>query len=124
MNLQQFITETLVQISKGIEGADKQLADSSAIVNPRHVAAEPKLDSAYGFLIEEHEVRNHRAIVQKIDFDVALHASTSTEAAGKVGLLVAGIGIGTKASSEHGDKSESRIKFSIPMVLPFTKKGQ
>lgn len=123
MNLQQFISETLIQIARGVEEADKQLADSGAIVNPRHVVPEPKA-STYGYLAEEPENREYLAIVQKIDFDVAVFASQTTEAEGKAGLMVAAIGLGTKASSERGEKSESRIKFSIPFVLPFTKKDK
>jgi len=124
MNLEDFVAESLVQIARGIEKADELLQDSGAIVNPRHVVPESPGPNAYGFLAENPADQGYMAIVQKIDFDVAVYASQTTETGGKAGLMVAALGVGANASTEKGEKTESRIKFSIPFVFPFTKKNQ
>ena len=67
MNLQHFITQTLVQIAKGVEGAAGELKDSSAIVNPRNVSGTHNANSnVYGYLDENKKF--YRA-VQQIEFE-------------------------------------------------------
>jgi hypothetical protein len=118
MNLQQFISETLVQIAKGIEEANVQLKDSKAKVNPPGIATGGESNSAiYGFLAED-EPDKFRKVVESIDFDVAVYAVEGTETKGGIGIMVGTIGLGSHGKNEAGKSSESRIKFRVPMVLP------
>jgi len=118
MNLKQFISETLVQIAKGIEEANTQLKDSKAKINPPGIATGGQHDSAvYGFLAED-EPDKFRKVVESIDFDVAVYAVEGTETKGGIGIMVGTIGLGSHGKSESGKSSESRIKFRVPMVLP------
>jgi hypothetical protein len=119
MDLQNFITQTLVQIAKGVEGASLELKDSSAIVNPRNVSGTHNANSnVYGYLDENKKF--YRA-VQQIEFDVAVVASKGTETKGGIGIMVGSIGLGSQGKSDAENSSHSRIKFKIPMVLPFDK---
>ena len=119
MELQQFISSALVQIAKGIESASEELGDSNAIVNPRNVIGTNGTDDqkVYGYL-SEGSARKLRKAVQLIDFDVAVVAAEGSSTKGGLGIKVGGIGIGAQGQSEDKKTSESRIKFSIPMVLP------
>lgn len=63
------------------------------------------------------------AHVSNIDFDVAVTAETkeNTENGLKAGIKVAGIlnfGVGSKGDATESSQSISRIRFSIPVLLP------
>jgi len=116
MELQTFITTTLVQIARGIEDAAKQLEGTKAVVNPRNVhAVEGKGASVYGYLNTQ---KQFFKVVQKIDFDVAVTAERGTETKGGIGIHVGSIGVGSQGKTEKANSSVSRISFSVPMVLP------
>jgi hypothetical protein len=118
MDLTTFIKESLVQISRGIDEANAALEGSTAMVNPRNIVPSPKGDSKfYGYLSEAKETK-HMRVVQEIEFDVAVHATEGTETKGGIGIMVGAIGLGSQGKSQAGNASESRIRFTIPMVLP------
>jgi hypothetical protein len=116
MELQDFISGTLVQIARGIEDAAGKLKGTKAIVNPRNVApAGEKYGDLYGF------VNPHKPFykaVQKIEFDVAVTASAGKETKSGIGIMVSSITVGSQGKSESQNSSVSRIRFSVPMVLP------
>lgn len=121
MNLTTFIRESLVQIARGIEEANDALADTTAKVNPRGIAPSPKGDTKfYGYLNEDDTVK-YRRVVQEIEFDIAVHVSEGTETKGGIGIMVGSIGLGSHGKSQAGSTSESRLKFTVPMVLPVSK---
>ena len=116
MELQDFISTTLIQIARGIEMAANELDDSKAVVNPRNVNTRvPEEADIYGYLDTK---RKFYKVVQKIEFDVAVTAEKGTETKGGIGIQVGSIGLGTQGKSENASSSVSRIKFSIPMTLP------
>jgi hypothetical protein len=91
MQLHEFITETLVQIAKGVENANSQLKGSSAIINPRHVNYNNNEHvRAYGWLTEKKE--KLRA-VHLIEFDVAVKATEGKENKGGIGVSMGAIGL-------------------------------
>ena len=111
MDLKQFITETLVQISEGIEEAQRQLKErgSAAIVNTNMT----KTDD--GHLV----TGGRRRPVEYVEFDVAILANEGTETKAGIGLTVASLlklDAGGKSSESAG--RESRIKFKVPMSYP------
>lgn len=116
MELQDFISSTLIQIARGIEKAANELDDSKAVVNPRNVNTNvPQEADIYGVLDTQ---KRYFKVVQKIDFDVAVTAEKGTETKGGIGIQVGSVGLGTQGKSENISSSVSRIKFSIPMTLP------
>jgi hypothetical protein len=116
MDLKEFIRESLVQISEGIQEANEKLNESEACVNPHGIQAYSNEAKAYGRINRKFD--NKEQIVQLVDFDVALHADSGTETGGGLKLSIASIGVGADAKSSEKSSSESRIKFSIPMVYP------
>jgi len=54
-----------------------------------------------------------------VDFDIAVTADSTSDAGGKVGLKIAGIGeIGGGGSSANRDTVVSRVKFQVPITFP------
>ena len=116
MELQDFITTSLVQIARGIENAAAQLKDSKAFVNPRNVdTGDINDEHIYGYLNVR---KKFYKVVQKIDFDVAVTAEATKETKGGLGISVGSISLGTHGRSENAGGTVSRIRFSVPMVLP------
>lgn len=123
MNLENFIAETITQIARGVERAAGNLESSSALVSPRNIKpADDKNSKIYGYL-ERYEKSSYQRVVEEIEFDVAVTASEGTEAKAGMGIMVGSIGIGTQGKSDTENTSVSRIKFRIPVVLPYTAKA-
>jgi hypothetical protein len=120
MDLQQFIRESLVQIAAGIEDASKELVNSSAVVNPRHVnVSHNEAVKAYGW---ESDVADKLRTVQLIQFDVAVTATEGKENKGGIGISIGNVGLGAARKEDVGSSALSRIQFSVPMVLPTAAK--
>ena len=114
MELREFITETLTQISDGIEDAQKRLKarGSDAIINTNMT------EIGTGQVV----TGGRRRPVEMVDFDVAILANEGTEKRAGAGLTVASLlkfDAGAKTNQSAG--SESRIKFRIPMTYPMHK---
>lgn len=111
MDLKQFITETLVQISDGIEAAQKQLKESGS---------EARINTNMTVIEGGHIVTGgRRRAVEFVEFDVAVLANEGTETKGGIGITVASLlklDMGGKSTESAG--RESRIKFKVPMSYP------
>lgn len=119
MNLQEFIRETLVQISQGITAANADLKDTGAKVNPRNV--HPYLhtsDKVYGHVDTSKPKEEFFPLVELVEFDVALTVSEGKETKGGIGIAIGTIGLGSQGRSDSERSSESRVKFRIPVQLP------
>jgi len=118
MDLKEFVKESIVQIAKGIEGANEELMNSSAMVNPVNIAANSGSAQVYARTKTPSGQSLGSRVVEKVQFDVAVVAETGEEGSVGAKLSIASIGIGAKGKTESTNKSESRIKFSIPVVYP------
>ncbi len=114
MELKQFVTETLVQISEGIEAAQKQLKEngSASIINTNMTKTND------GHLV----TGGRRRPVEYVEFDVAVLANEGTETKAGIGLTVASLlKLDAGGQSNQTAGSESRIKFKVPMSYPMHK---
>jgi hypothetical protein len=116
MDLKEFIKESLVQISEGINEANVALESSGASVNPKGIRAYSKDAKAYGRI--ESNFKHRDNLVHMVSFDVALHAEAGSESGGGLKLSIASIGANANTKSKDSEKSESLIKFEIPMKYP------
>jgi len=114
MELKQFITETLVQISEGIEEAQKVLKERGS---------EARINTNMTKTVDGHLVTGgRRRAVEFVDFDVAILANEGTETKAGIGLTVASLlklDAGGRSNQTQGQ--ESRIKFKVPMSYPMHK---
>lgn len=115
MDLQTFITSTLVQIVGGVAEAQKQLIElnTNAVVNPNTI----KLDD------------RKSGTPTAVHFDVALtvveesHSSSGEKLSGKAGFLsivTANISADTTGEEKGGRRNEtvSRVKFEVMLAQP------
>jgi hypothetical protein len=56
--------------------------------------------------------------VQIIDFDIAITAAENEQRGGGGGMNIEVLKVGIKGSSEFSTSEVSRLKFSIPIMLP------
>ena len=115
MELKEFIKESLSQIIDAVKETQEKYKDTN-VVNCHHNIQEVK-DGLY--ILDENEYDNYssRSKVQNIDMDIAI--SVTEKEGNKSGLGIAKI-INAGISSENTQQNESisKIKFSIPIVLP------
>ena len=117
MELKDFIKTSLTEICRAIEEANKELADSEAIINPGCIQINSDESQAYGRQSNK-AVHEERKVVQKVDFDVAVYAQEGEKAGGGAKISIASIGIGANAEVTSASKSETRLKFSVPVIYP------
>ena len=116
MELDEFVTATLVGISKGVEEASKQLKDSTTIINPRNLSFNYSREAP---IVLKNSIESEvPRLLEKIEFDVAVTVSDGTGTNGKIGISVGVLSLGSQGKSESSNSTISRIKFSVPMVLP------
>lgn len=114
MDLKDFVRESLVQIANGISEANAALEGTSAAVNPHNVQAYSTEAKAYGRLNDAFKEKD--ALVELVEFDVAVTTESGTQTGGGIKISVASIGVGAEGKSTGSQSRESRIKFRVPMV--------
>jgi hypothetical protein len=105
MELQEFVTETLVAIQKGVAEAITRAEEDKTIgaINP--VWSDDKVDW-----------KDH---VQLVEFDVAVTATDKSSGGGKGSIKILSIAeVGAEGSKSLERSTVSRVKFSIPIVPP------
>jgi len=103
MELKEFVSGTLVEIIEGVKEAQSKTMDRAkhgTYVNPGCQGANS---------------------TRPIEFDVAVTAVEGQKTKGGVGIFVGPVGLGSHGQSEVQNTSLSRIKFTVPIVLPIGK---
>jgi hypothetical protein len=113
MNIQQFVCESLVQLTKGIQEAQGKLKDTSARINPGMLGSP---EETSGKIIGKSDSDSTPVLL--VEFDLAVTAAKGTETKGGIGILVGSIGIGSHGQTEKISESYSRLCFSVPMAFP------
>ena len=113
MELKEFIKTAIVDIVNAVKEAQAEIGDTATVMPIRSTAHQ-----AFDVAIEGgHEV------VSNIDFDIAVTVGSKEGAEGKMGggIQIAQIfnfGAGHIENAESTVQNVSRMKFTIPMVLP------
>lgn len=117
MELKDFISGTLIQIIEGVSEAQNYAAENNTKVNP------PNLTLIKAGSNDIYCDTSNSKYAQIVDFDVAI--TTSDESSGKagIGIFVGPVGIGGQTKSDQSNSSVSKLKFSVPVLLP-TQKNQ
>lgn len=109
MDIRQFVSETLTQIVEGVTDANQRLSDDSE-VNPR-CGGTPEGKPYVEYYSELRPV-------ELVDFDLAVTVTEGTGAKGGLGVAAGFIGLGGQKSSESSAEAVSRVKFTLPLMLP------
>jgi hypothetical protein len=125
MDLQQFVTETLNRILKGVSDVQGTNNRNGIKVNPvlTHYT-NPKHPEYIGDkqkLPADIVVSRDGNVVVMVDFDVAITATQGTGTSRGIGVSVGTVGLGAQAQSTKANTSESRVNFRVPVVLPHTE---
>lgn len=107
MELNEFITKTLIDISKGVWEAQRECVNNGTFINPS--------TSRSG-----HSVRDANETplpVTTIEFEIGLTVTQGNENSFGIGVLFGDIGLGGKHKNSNENKSITNIKFSVPLAL-------
>lgn len=117
MELKEFISETIQQISLGVKDAMEKCSELDVIVNP-----DVTVGSNGDYFVPQKEIGvAMQRRVQVIDMDIAITVTESqgNAATGKIGVSIFSISGETKGGKNTSN--ESRVRFSIPVCLPVSK---
>lgn len=114
MKLNEFISQSLIEIGQGIIEAQKEYAEFEGMggqVNPRGMTySNPDL------IAGQHKATSR--IAQTVEFDLMVADASESGKSGKAGIEVLGQGISGNASQVKNEESVNRIRFKIPVVFP------
>ena len=110
MDIEKFVSETLVQIAAGVTDANEKMQS-------RNLNA--KANPAGGNVVSQAST-HYRGIpdTQMISFDIAVTVETATATNGEAGVGLSVLKLGTSGESSSTDSQASRIQFTIPLKLP------
>lgn len=117
MELKEFIKESLSQIIDAIVETQDKYKETNVLICPDDIQGEN--NNLYIRDENLYQFYNRNTKVQNIEMDIAI--SVTEKEGNKSGLGIAKI-INAGISSENAQQNESisKIKFSIPIVLPTT----
>lgn len=117
MELKDYISETLVQITEGIIDAQSRLADKDVVINPAKSFGEKGdywigRDQEFGPVIRR---------VQEVEMKVGVVSSEEVTGDGgakvHLGVLNLGAGLGEKGT----ERNENFVRFTVPVSFPVTE---
>jgi hypothetical protein len=112
MRLQEFVSQAVKEIIAGVQEAQTYAATTGARINPAlHYGAADKGPYALGTDDEPRPIRD-------VEFDVGVTSTDASETQAGADVFVAVLGIGARGRSDTSNGCVSRIKFSVPIVLP------
>lgn len=113
MDLKEYIKETLVQISEGVESAQEEVRNAGGYLNPAISANSRKTDQKHFG-----SVANGQNVFL-VDFDVSVSVSEESGTEAKSKIKVANfIDLGAGGNSDHSHRVTNKISFKIPLALP------
>ena len=119
MELKDFVSQSLIQITEGVISAQKELGSRGAKINPEMMRLLKGSTEGYGsFGWPKDEGANP---VLLVDFDVAVTAEEGKHTKGGIGVVAGVFALGSQAKSDAVNSSISRIRFRVPLLLPLHK---
>jgi alpha-D-ribose 1-methylphosphonate 5-triphosphate diphosphatase PhnM len=108
MELKEFVKATIEQIVEGAAAAQEAVSAKGAIINPA------------GIQFQKDGVWNtyKDSMPQNIEFDVALTSTDKKGSSEGVGVFLGSISLGKKNESGIEQVAITKVKFSIPVILP------
>lgn len=116
MELKEFIKKSIVQVTEAIIESNDELREKDAVVNPGKIQVNSEESQAYGRASQL--AKHHTRIVQKLDFDIAVTVQDEQQAGAGAKISVMSLTLGADGGVNYTNKSESRIKFAVPIMYP------
>lgn len=113
MELQEFIKTALTKIVSGVAEASELAKSHGGSVGSMKL---------FGYVRENKIVIDENDHpVSNVEFDIALAEATAKDTKGGIGVYLGAVGLGSQCASHGEVLTHSRIKFSVPVVLPSVK---
>ena len=108
MELRDFIKETIENIVDGVSAAQASIRDKGAKINPKK--------AMYN---ENGQFNNiNSGMPRLVEFDVGLSAVNKSGSSEGIGVFLGTISLGKKNDQGIESTAITKIKFSLPLVLP------
>jgi len=114
MKLEDFISESITQIINGVEKAQKIAETKGAKVHPNTLLFNSSSGNSFIDEITDRPAQN-------IDFDISITTKEEEGTSGKLGVFVSVFKAGLEGKEGIENLTSNRIKFSVPIVLPYQK---
>lgn len=116
MDLKEFVAKALAEIIEGVIDAQSTLGPNGKFVNPQ-------LSTQQGPLEKQNRLVSIQGqLVQTVEFDVAVTATSATGTKGGIGVVAGIFALGSQGQSSAENVALSRLKFSVPITLPYGDK--
>ncbi|CAM1364242.1 hypothetical protein [Tenacibaculum xiamenense] len=115
MKLEDFISESIIQIINGVEKAQRFALEKKAKVNPKSLILLKASENSY---VDEYSNKP----AQSIDFDISITTKEEGGTSGKLGVFVSVFKAGVEGREAIENFTSNKIKFSVPIVLPYQEK--
>ena len=107
MKLKDFVAETLKEILDGVVEVQEHYEKHGGSVNANY---QYKSDALLTSATQQP--------AQMVEFDVLVTTHEGTESKAGIGVFMAAVHAGAAGKSDHSTASSSRIRFSVPIILP------
>ena len=113
MNLREFVAQGLAEVVQGVSDAQSALGENGKYINP-------ELSTQQGPLQQQgRHVSVQGQLVHYVEFDVAVTATEGTGTKGGIGVVAGVFALGSHGQSSQEQSAISRIKFTVPLTLPY-----
>jgi hypothetical protein len=116
MELEEFVSESLTQVLKGVMTAKSSNRGNGCEVNPALTLSSG--DVYKGKLPDEITVSAEGKTVIMVNFDVAVTVTQGTGTKGGIGIASGILNLGSSGQSDKTNSSVSRLQFKVPVALP------
>ena len=111
MKLEDFISESIIQIITGVKKAQDFANKNQAIINPASI----RLSNASGNAYYDGDTLRPAQI---IEFDISVTTKEDGQISGKAGIFISAFKIGIEGKGGDENLISNRIKFEVPIMLP------
>jgi hypothetical protein len=108
MELKDFVKATIEQIVEGAALAQESIKSHGGIVNPTRMRFQK--DGSWN--------QYSHAMPQEVVFDVGLTSTDKSGSSEGIGVFLGSISLGKKNDSGAEQVAISRVRFTVPLVLP------
>lgn len=109
MELKDFVKGVIFDITNAVKECQQEL-DNGAIICPTNSNTKEQVFSD----------KDGSLTISNVDFEVSVSVGSSNETGGKITVLSAVISGGFGSGNTTKDENVSKVRFSIPVVLPYT----
>lgn len=116
MELKEFIGQALADIVQGVMDAQQALGANGKYINPE-LSTQQGTHEKHGKLVSI-----TGQLVQTVEFDAAVTATEGKGTKGSIGVVAGVFALGSQGQSSAEISAVSRLKFSVPVTLPYREK--